>query len=519
MTLLEEQLMKTEYIYVLGSDGKPQMPTKRKRHVLKLLNTGKARIVEKVPFTIQLKYENIPVLQPVILAEDPGRTNIGVAALSHHGDLIFAAAVETRNKEIKKLMADRKAHRQASRRGERKARQRLAKKYRTMIKASMIMRKLPRYKADEFITCKFIRNTEARFCNRKRKPNWLTPTVNHLVQTHLNIIKKVSRFLPVTDIAIEVNRFAFMQMEHPETTGIDFQNGPLKGYNDVREALREQQHGKCLMCKNDITAFHHIIPKSKGGSDTIQNQAGLCQKCHAKVHTDPAFKTKLEKKKSGLLKKYGALSALNQAIPFICQELLKKYRPEHVYFCTGKETSFIRTGLGYDKTYDNQMHETDAYCIGLAALSTDIDIDKMKVPDFCHTYTMKQFRRQDRSNIHHQTERSYYLDGKKIATNRKPRFEQSVDALSDWYAKQVNELGKKEAAKLLGRLTVKKSQRAYNSQTRLMPGAVFYFEGERLVMSGQLTGGKYLRACGDTKTNYPISKCKIMKHNEGLVFI
>ena len=82
MTVLEELLSRTEYIYVLGTDGKPQMPTKRKRHILKLLNTGKARIAEKVPFTIQLKSENIPVLQPVTLAEDPGRTNIGVAVLS-----------------------------------------------------------------------------------------------------------------------------------------------------------------------------------------------------------------------------------------------------------------------------------------------------------------------------------------------------------------------------------------------------------------------------------------------------
>ena len=90
--------------------------------------------------------------------------------------------------------------------GERKARQRLAKKYNTMIKAGMIMRKLPQYAADKFVTCKFIRNTEARFCNRKRCQDWLTPTVNHLVQTHLNVIKKINKYLPITDIAIEVNR-------------------------------------------------------------------------------------------------------------------------------------------------------------------------------------------------------------------------------------------------------------------------------------------------------------------------
>lgn len=93
MTVLEELLSKTEYIYVIGTDGRPQMPTKRKRYVLKLLNTGKARIAEKVPFTIQLKYDNTPVLQPVTLAEDPGRANIGAAALSPFGDLMFAAVI------------------------------------------------------------------------------------------------------------------------------------------------------------------------------------------------------------------------------------------------------------------------------------------------------------------------------------------------------------------------------------------------------------------------------------------
>ena len=72
-----------------------------------------------------------------------------------------------------------------------------------MVKSGMVMRKLPMYAADRFVTCKFIRNTQARFCNRKRCPDWITPTVQHLVQTHLNIIRKISRYLPVTDIAFE----------------------------------------------------------------------------------------------------------------------------------------------------------------------------------------------------------------------------------------------------------------------------------------------------------------------------
>lgn len=491
------------------------MPTNRKVRVRSLFKSGLAKIVDTVPFTIRLLYENNAVLQPITFAEDPGRTNIGAAALTQFGNMVFSAVVETRNKDIKKLMTDRKAHRQASRLDERKARQRLARKHGSMIKAGMLMRKLPQYAADKFVTCKFIRNTEARFCNRKRIPDWLTPTVNHLVETHINIIRKISKYLPVTDIAIEVNRFVFMQMENPEVSGVDFQNGPLKGFNDVKVAIREQQNGKCLMCKNEISDFHHIVPRSKGGSDNIQNQVGLCPKCHKKVHTDESFKQKLTDKKAGLLKKYGALSALNQAVPFIYKKLLEIYGKEHVHFCTGKDTSLIRTSLGYEKTKDNQMHKVDAYCIGLAT----IEVDTAKLPKFEKVYKVKQFRRQDRNIINYQRERTYCLDGKKIATNRKPRFEQKGEAFSDWYSKQIKLNGQEETDKLAGRVSVKKSIRGYNSKNSLMPGTIFYHNGKRLVLTGQLTGGKYYRSHGDSKTNYPATKCQVYKQNEGLVFI
>ena len=516
MTVLEELLTKVEYIYVLGIDGKPQMPTKRKRHVLKLLNTGRARIAETVPFIIQLKYENTPICQKIFFAEDPGRTNIGTAALSQYGDLYFSAVVETRNKEIKKLMSERKAHRQASRRGERKARQRLAKRYGTMIKAGMLMRKLPQYGADSFVTCKVIRNTEARFCNRKRVPNWLTPTVNHLVQTHINVIKMISKYIPITDISIEVNRFAFMQLENPEVSGLDFQNGPLKGFHDVKAAISEQQHGKCLMCKNEIEDFHHLVQRPKGGSDTIQNLVGLCKKCHAKVHTDSRFKDKLLNKKEGQLKKYGALSALNQAIPFICKELILMFGSNHVHFCTGKDTSLMRSSLGYQKTKDNPMHEIDAYCIGLLSLSK---CKNQSLPDFHSTYQIKQFRRQNRQKINHQTERCYFLDKAKVATNRKPRFEQKGYALSEWYEKQVKQYGKTEAEKLRSKLSVKASKRSYNTPERIMPGCVFYYEGKRYVMTGQNSYGRYLRMYGCGTKSFPASKCQMLKQNTGLVFV
>lgn len=503
-----------EYIYVLGMDGRPQMPTTRRRHVQKLLNTGKARVAEHVPFTIQLLYKNDPVLQPVMLAEDPGRTNIGLAVLSLEGDLLLSAVTETRNKEIAKLMLDRRKNRRASRNGERKARQRLAKKFGTVLKAGLLMRKLPNYAADKFVTCKLIRNTESRFCNRKRSEGWLTPSVDHLVETHIHLVHKMQKYLPITDVAIEVNRFAFMLLEDPSISGVDFQNGPLKGYDRLKDAVCDLQDGKCLMCGHAIEHYHHIVPRAIGGSNTIGNIAGLCKCCHDKAHKDAGFEKKLKDCKKGLDQKYGALSALNQAIPFICKRLEEEFGKEHIFYCTGKDTTRVRNSLGYQKTKESQLHEVDAWCIGLLAVGKAPE----SLPDFSQTHRIRQFRRRDRNLIQAQVERTYKMNGKTVAKNRKKRMDQRTDSLEEWYQKQVRSVGKKEAERKRSQLTVVKSYRRYNEPGRVMAGAILIYQGKRYVLRNRITNGQYYHVFGSDK-NIPAKKCMIEKHNEGLVFL
>ena len=115
-------------VYVLNKDGKPLMPTTRCGHVRRLLKEQKARVVTSKPFTIQLLYETNDVVQPLYLGIDPGRTNIGVAAVKTDGTAVFTAHLETRNKEIPKLMQGRKKARRARRtNGRRCRRQRRAK--------------------------------------------------------------------------------------------------------------------------------------------------------------------------------------------------------------------------------------------------------------------------------------------------------------------------------------------------------------------------------------------------------
>lgn len=95
-------------IYVLNKDGKPLMPTTRGGHVRHLLKEQKARVVASKPFTIQLLYETNDVVQLLYLGIDPGRTNIGVAVVKADGTAVFTAHLETRNREIPKLMKKRK---------------------------------------------------------------------------------------------------------------------------------------------------------------------------------------------------------------------------------------------------------------------------------------------------------------------------------------------------------------------------------------------------------------------------
>lgn len=503
------------YIYVWAPDGRPLMPTKRHRHVKKLLNKGKARIACHVPYTIQLLYDTPGITQPVSAGIDPGRTNTAIAGVSFDGEPLFLAECTTRNREIRKLMDNRRRHRRASRSGERKARQRLAKRFHTMIAAGCKMRHLPCYGEEKHVVCKYIRNTEARFCNRKRKENWVTPTVRQLIQTHINLVKQLQKYLPVTDVTLEINRFAFALLENPNLKGLDFQNGPLKGFNSKEAAVYEQQNGRCLLCgKLVIEHYHHLRPRHEGGSNTLENLAGLCKDCHTKVHTDPEAKKQLADIKQGIMQKYGALSALNQAIPFIAEQLLVMFPEGHIHFLTGYETKQCRERLGFSqKTRENPLHVEDSYCIALSAMGKSPET----IPNFGHVYDIRQFRRHDRALIQSQFERTYYYEGKAVAKNRRPRFEQKGDALCQWYEKQVQKYGRETADTMRSRLTVKKSRRSYNNPKRLMPGTVFLYKGKRYVMRGQQNGGNRLFGM-EMQKSVDIQKCQILKKNTGLVF-
>lgn len=450
------------YVYVQSKSGKPLMPTIRCGHVRQLLKEGRAKVVERKPFTIQLIYETEDTTQPLYLGIDPGRTNIGVAVIREDGSAVLTAQLETRNKEVPKLMASRKVHRMARRKmGRRDKRRRRARSAGTTAPKPTIDRILPG--AEKPIVCHDIRNKEARFNNRRRKEGWLTPTANHLLQTHLNLVKKLQRYLPITHVVIELNRFAFMAMDDPRIQRWKFCRGPIYGIGSVKDAVYAMQEGKCLFCDNTIECYHHVVPRHLGGSETLDNRAGLCEKHHTLVHTDPKWTAKLSAKKAGLNKKYGAVSVLNQIVPFLVDSLVSQFQ-ERCFVTTGQETYYYREDNGIPKN-----HYLDAYCVACSVVRPT----KIQVPEG-KPLRIVQFRRHDRQVCHQQmVDRKYCRGGKTVATNRHKAIEQKTDSLEEYRINLLEDHTPEEAQRIISKLVVKEHPARYKDLNRPMPGSIF----------------------------------------------
>jgi hypothetical protein len=507
-------------IYIQAPDGQALMPTKRFKKIRSLLKEGKAKIVGRKPFVVRLLAEpSGRQTQRIIDGIDPGRTNIGACDVLENGTAVYADVTITRNKEVPQLMKKRATVRGASRRGERLARKRLAKANGTMVKDGEALRHLPGYGKNKFVRVKDIVNTQARFSNRKRSDGWLTPTASHLVNTHLQGLKNRMKILPVTDVVLELNKFAFMAMDNPDIQRWQYQKGSLYQQGSIREAVYAMQDGHCLFCDQPIDELHHHDPRHQNGSNTFANQVGLCDEHHKLVHNEQEWADKLDALHAKLNKKYGALSVLNQAIPFILKELVELLGQGHVYVTDGYTTHQVRQELEIEK-----HHDRDAYVIACSVLDTKDT--GFKADDLFESLEIRQFRRQDRAIIKSQTERTYKLDGKTVAKNRMKRMDQKGDSLADWYRKTLKEVGREQANAMRSQLTVLKSTRRYNNPDRIIPGAVFLYQGKRHILSGQLTGGKYYRAVGQEDAglsgkpkNFPARECRIVANNTGLIAV
>jgi hypothetical protein len=81
-------------VYVLNRFGKPLMPCKPQK-ARKLLQAGKAEVVRRTPFTIQLKYRSGSATQEVTAGMDTGSKIMGCAAVAN-GKVLYQSEVQLR---------------------------------------------------------------------------------------------------------------------------------------------------------------------------------------------------------------------------------------------------------------------------------------------------------------------------------------------------------------------------------------------------------------------------------------
>ena len=299
--------------YVLNKNSKPLMPCKAVNARI-LLKQGKAKVVRREPFTIQLLYGSSGYKQPVTLGVDAGSKHIGLSATTKQKEL-YSADVELRT-DIVDLLATRRELRSSRR--NRKTRYR-----------------------------------PARFDNRKKPEGWLAPSVLNRLNAHLSVIGKVHKILPVSRIVVETASFDIQKLKNPDIQGTDYQQGEQLGFWNIREYVLFRDGHECQHChgksKDKVLNVHHLESRKTGG-DAPNNLITLCETCHKTYH---AGKIKLIHKRGQSFRAEAFMGIMRWA-------LLDKLRAVYpnVSNTYGYITKNNRIRLGLPKE-----HYVDAYCI------------------------------------------------------------------------------------------------------------------------------------------------------------
>ncbi len=235
-------------VYVISQNGQPLMPTENHAKVRILLKNKKAKVIKRCPFTIQLAYDSTNYTQDITLGVDSGSKHIGLSATTRN-KVLFESDVELRN-DIVNLLSIRRQNRRTRR--NRKTRYR-----------------------------------KPRFNNRRRKEEWLAPSVQNKVDSHLTVIRKVHEILPITKVIVEVASFDIQKIKNPMISGTEYQQGEQLDFWNVREYVLFRDGHICQCCKgkskNKILNVHHIESRHTGG-DAPNNLITLCETCHTSYH-------------------------------------------------------------------------------------------------------------------------------------------------------------------------------------------------------------------------------------------
>ncbi|WP_084071254.1 RNA-guided endonuclease IscB [Desulfocicer vacuolatum] len=291
-------------VFVLNQKKEPLMPCKPSK-AKRLLKEGKAKVINRMPFTIKLIFGSSGYKQPVIVGMDTGSKVIGCAAIANN-QVVYQSEIQIRQ-DVSKKMQVRKNYRR-TRRG-RKTRYR-----------------------------------PARWANRAsmKKKGRLAPSIKSKVESHLREKVFVESLLPVTEWIVETASFDIHKINNPNVNGKSYQDGNQKGFYNIKAYILSRDNYKCQSRQkvehSKKLNVHHIVFRSKGGTNTPDNLITLCENCHKNLHAGK-FKLKTGKSRTKHAAELG-----------IVKSQLKNYWDFKETF--GYETKYFREQiLKLDKTH------------------------------------------------------------------------------------------------------------------------------------------------------------------------
>jgi len=222
------------------------MPTENYRMVRLLLKAGKAKVVRRTPFTIQLLITVHTYTQPATVGVDTGIRHIGIVA-SNEKKVLYAAQTEQRTDISKNV----------------KARHDLRRSRRSRNKRYRMARSLNRV--------------------RSKHKGWLAPCIEQLITVHLNEIGFVMSIVPIEKIRIETAEFDIHKIKDPTVAGVGYQFGEKFGFEqNTRNYVLLRDGHKCRYCGK--TGGKLYVCSAEGRTTLApEDLYTFCEKCFRDV--------------------------------------------------------------------------------------------------------------------------------------------------------------------------------------------------------------------------------------------
>lgn len=217
-------------VFVVDAEGKPLLPCHPARARM-LLKAGRAVVERGIPFTIRLKRVVENPVGSLRAKVDDGSKRVGIALVNEYtGEVVFRGTLIQRG-DVVRLLTLRREYRRNRR-------------YR------------------------IVRHRECRNNNRKQVVPF--PSIRQKKEAVYRVLANLAKIAPISGVDVEL-------------VAAGVKNPALPG-GDVREKVLNRDGG-CVLCgSKKKLQRHHLVPRSKGGSDTPENQVTLCERCHRRLH-------------------------------------------------------------------------------------------------------------------------------------------------------------------------------------------------------------------------------------------